>query len=71
MIYTIVFDYNTRTKDLTDNSINYALFIIQKNIDEIMMNLDAKMFIMKIVMTLVLEVVEIDKNNVYKKMALI
>lgn len=54
-----------------NNLIDYINFIIENIIIETMINLDTRVFAVKMVMSLVLEVIKIDEDNIYREMTLI
>lgn len=61
------------TKDLIDynNLVDY-IYLVTKNVTiEIMIGLDVGVFALKIVTSLILEIVEINTDNIYKEIALI
>lgn len=59
-------------KDLIDcdNPVNYACFVIENITIEIIIGLNARVFAIKIVASLILEADKIDKDNIYKDMVL-
>lgn len=54
-----------------DSLIDYIYLEIENIAIKIMISLNIRIFAIKMIASLILKIVKIDKNNIYKKMALI
>lgn len=75
MVYTTIFSYIIIIKKFInyDNLIDFVCFVIYKKIVEIIINLVVRISNVKIVevKSLILKIIEIDRNSMYMKIALI
>lgn len=75
MVYTTIFSYIIIIKKFInyDNHIDFVCFVIYKKIVEIIINLVVRISDVKIVTikSLILEIIEIDRDSMYMKIALI
>lgn len=72
-IYIAIFVYIAITKNLIDTNfhIDFTYFVIEKSVFKILISLNTRVFIIKMVIGLILKVIEIDKNNMYIKIVMV